>query len=195
MSGASTISVVIPCRNMGAYVGAAIDSVFAQTYAVHEVIVVDDKSEDNTLQVLESFGRRITVLKGPGRGSSVARNLGILAATGDHIAFLDADDLWLPHKLERQAKLLSAECGFVFADWYRSDSPDKPGAVSNTLDGVSCFAVVSGMRCFAVGNWSNDVTGSPFYTLTERWNGTGWVIVASPNVSGQIADFRAQLNT
>jgi glycosyltransferase involved in cell wall biosynthesis len=128
MSGASTISVVIPCRNMGAYVGAAIDSVFAQTYAVHEVIVIDDKSEDNTLQVLESFGRRITVLKGPGRGSSVARNLGILAATGDHIAFLDADDLWLPHKLERQVKLLSAECGFVFADWYRSDNPDNPGA-------------------------------------------------------------------
>jgi len=128
MIGPLKISVVIPCRNMGAYVGAAIDSVFAQTYAAHEVIVIDDKSEDSTLQVLESFGRRITVLKGPGRGSSVARNLGILAATGDHIAFLDADDLWLPHKLERQAKLLSAECGFVFSDWYRSDSPDKPGA-------------------------------------------------------------------
>jgi glycosyltransferase involved in cell wall biosynthesis len=128
MSGASTISVVIPCRNMAAYVGAAIDSVFAQTHAVHEVIVIDDNSEDNTLQVLESFGRRITVLKGPGRGSSVARNLGILAATGDHIAFLDADDLWLPHKLERQVKLLSAECGFVFSDWYRSDNPDNPGA-------------------------------------------------------------------
>jgi glycosyltransferase involved in cell wall biosynthesis len=73
MSDASTISVVIPCRNMGAYVGAAIDSVFAQTYAVHEFIVIDDKSEDNTLQVLESFGRRITVLKGQGRGSSVTK--------------------------------------------------------------------------------------------------------------------------
>jgi hypothetical protein len=69
--------------------------------------------------------------------------------------------------------------------WAITPSPNKPGALSNTLDGVSCFAVVSGMRCFAVGNWSNDVTGSPFYTLTERWNGTGWVIVASPNVSGQ----------
>jgi glycosyltransferase involved in cell wall biosynthesis len=128
MSGAATISVVIPCRNMGAYVGAAVDSVIAQTHPVHEVIVIDDKSEDNTLQVLESFGSRITVLKGPGMGSSVARNLGILAATGDHIAFLDADDLWLPHKLERQVKLLSAKCGFVFSDWYRSDSPDNPGA-------------------------------------------------------------------
>jgi glycosyltransferase involved in cell wall biosynthesis len=130
MSGPLTISVVIPCRNMGAYVGAAIDSAFAQTYPVHEVIVIDDKSEDTTLQVLESFGRRITVLRGPGRGSSVARNLGILAASGDHIAFLDADDLWLPHKLEQQTKLLSAQCGFVFSDWYRSDNPDKQGAPS-----------------------------------------------------------------
>jgi glycosyltransferase involved in cell wall biosynthesis len=128
ISGAPTISVVIPCRNMGAYVGAAIDSVFAQTYAVHEVIVIDDKSDDDTLQVLESFGTRITVLKGPGRGSSVARNLGILAATGDHIAFLDADDLWLPNRLEKQVKLLSGECGFVFSDWYRNDNPDDLGA-------------------------------------------------------------------
>jgi glycosyltransferase involved in cell wall biosynthesis len=128
VSGAPTISVVIPCRNMGAYVGAAIDSVFAQAYAVHEVIVIDDKSDDDTLQVLESFGARITVLEGPGRGSSVARNLGILAATGDHVAFLDADDLWLPSRLEQQVKLLSAACGFVFSDWYRNDSPDNPGA-------------------------------------------------------------------
>ena len=128
MSGALTISVVIPCRNMGAYVGAAIDSVFAQTYAVHEVIVIDDKSQDNTLQVLESFGRRVTVLKGPGMGSSVARNLGILAASGDHVAFLDADDYWLPTKIEKQVKLLNADCGFVFTDWFRSESPDNPSA-------------------------------------------------------------------
>jgi glycosyltransferase involved in cell wall biosynthesis len=122
------ISVVIPCRNMGAYVGAAIESVFAQTYAVHEVIVVDDGSEDDTLRVLQSFGSRVTVLRGPGRGSSVARNLGILAASGDHIAFLDADDLWMPHKLARQIQLLSADCGFVFSDFYRSESPENPGA-------------------------------------------------------------------
>lgn len=122
------ISVIIPCRNMGAFVGAAIDSVFGQTHGVHEVIVVDDRSEDNTAQVLATFDGRITVLEGPGEGSSVARNLGILASTGDHIAFLDADDLWLPTKIEKQVKLLNADCGFVFADWYRSESPDNPSA-------------------------------------------------------------------
>jgi len=100
-----------------------VESVFAQTYPVHEVIVIDDNSDDNTCEVLRAFGSRITALKGPGKGSSVARNLGILVATGDHIAFLDADDLWLPHKLEQQIKLLSDDCGFVFADWYRSDNP------------------------------------------------------------------------
>jgi glycosyltransferase involved in cell wall biosynthesis len=126
VNGTPEISVIIPCRNMGAFVGAAIDSVFAQTHGVHEVIVVDDRCEDNTAQVLATFYGRVTVLEGPGRGSSVARNLGILASTGDHIAFLDADDLWLPAKIEKQVKLLNADRGFVFADWYRSESPDNP---------------------------------------------------------------------
>jgi len=127
MSGQPKISVIIPCRNMGAYLREAIESVFAQTFPVHEVIVIDDESTDNTWEVLQSFGKRIVALKGPGRGSSIARNLGILVATGDHIAFLDADDLWLPQKLEQQVRLLSDECGFVFADWYRSDNPRDPG--------------------------------------------------------------------
>jgi glycosyltransferase involved in cell wall biosynthesis len=155
MIGPLKISVVIPCRNMGAYVGAAIDSVFAQTYAAHEVIVIDDKSEDSTLQVLESFGRRITALRGPGRGSSVARNLGILAATGDHIAFLDADDLWLPHKLERQAKLLSAECGFVFADWYQNDHPLLPAGSIRTM-----------LRAYGLRFCRNTATRRPWISRT-----------------------------
>jgi len=127
MSVVPKISVVIPCRNMGAFVGAAIESILSQTHPVHEIIVVDDSSEDNTWHVITSFGERVKALKGPGKGSSIARNRAILAATGDHIAFLDADDLWLPHKLERQIPLLSPDCGFVFGDWYRSECPERPG--------------------------------------------------------------------
>lgn len=112
---------------MGKYVGAAIESILAQTRPVHEILVVDDGSHDDTLEVLRAYSAHARVLHGSGKGSAVARNLGILAATGDHIAFLDADDLWLPNKIERQVAALDPEHGFVFSDFYRESDPNAPG--------------------------------------------------------------------
>jgi len=110
---------------MGSYVRQAIDSVLSQTQPVHEILVVDDNSTDETPRILKTYGDRIRVLAGPGIGSAVSRNIGILAATGEYIAFLDADDVWLSEKVRHQLQVMVSERGqFSFTDFYSGDSPD-----------------------------------------------------------------------
>ena len=82
----------------------AIDSVLNQDFGDYELIVVDDGSDDNTPEILGTYGKAITVLQQPNKGVSAARNNGIAEAAGQLIAFLDSDDLWLPGKLTAQVK-------------------------------------------------------------------------------------------
>ena len=97
-----TISVVIPAFNAGKFIRATIESVLAQTYPATEVIVVDDGSNDDTREVVRSFGEKVVLIEQRHSGVSAARNVAIQNANGEYIAFLDADDLWLPEKLEHQ---------------------------------------------------------------------------------------------
>ena len=92
-------SVVIPSYNRSAWLVAALESVFAQTEPPFEIIVADDGSTDDTLAVLEKYAGRVKTLTQCNAGPAAARNLGIGAATGDYIAFLDSDDLWFPWTL------------------------------------------------------------------------------------------------
>jgi glycosyltransferase involved in cell wall biosynthesis len=110
------ISVVIPAHNVAAYLGGAIESVRAQTLQPAEIIVVDDGSIDVTREVAELAGVR--VIAQPQSGVSNARNAGVAAASSPWIALLDADDRWLPDKLERQwqAHLLAPEARFLASD-------------------------------------------------------------------------------
>jgi len=101
------ISVVIPTHNRAKLLERALHSVQQQTHAPYEVIVVNDGSEDQTRQLVEQKFPHYRHLYQPNRGVSSARNLGILAARGDWIAFLDSDDEWLPGKLEAQRQQLS----------------------------------------------------------------------------------------
>jgi len=102
------VSVVIPTHNRASLLARAIRSVLGQTYQNLEVIVVDDGSTDGTREVVRSFqDSRIDYLFcQKNRGSPAARNLGLRAARGKYIAFLDDDDEWKPHKLERQVRAL-----------------------------------------------------------------------------------------
>jgi glycosyltransferase involved in cell wall biosynthesis len=92
-------SVVIPTYNRSAWLVEAIESVFAQSEPPFEIIVADDGSTDDTLAVLEKYGDRVKVLTQRNVGPAMARNLGIAAARGDYVAFLDSDDLWFPWTL------------------------------------------------------------------------------------------------
>ena len=101
-----TVSVVIPTYNCAETLERALQSVFGQTYACEEVIVVNDCSTDSTEDLLRGFAGRIkTINTGARSGAAAARNMGIDAAKGKYVAFLDADDLWLPEKIERQMEV------------------------------------------------------------------------------------------
>lgn len=95
------ISIIIPVYNGANFILEAIDSVLQQTHKNVDIIVIDDCSTDNTLAILANSKTVFTLLKLPhNQGASAARNMGLEHATGDYIAFLDADDLWSPYFLE-----------------------------------------------------------------------------------------------
>jgi glycosyltransferase involved in cell wall biosynthesis len=103
------ISVIIATYNYGCYVCAAVESALAQTYPSIEIIVVDDGSTDDTQERLRMFGPQVRCLVQKNSGVSTARNRGINAATGEYLAFLDADDQFHPQKLELQMKQFSGD--------------------------------------------------------------------------------------
>jgi GT2 family glycosyltransferase len=108
------ISVVIPAYNAEGLIGAAIESVLAQTRPVKEIVVVDDGSTDGTGETARRYGSTVRLLRQENAGPSAARNRGIEAATGEWIAFVDTDDLWLPHKVEAEQEVLAAAPGLAW---------------------------------------------------------------------------------
>jgi GT2 family glycosyltransferase len=119
-SGRPVVSVVIPAYNSANFIGETLDSVFAQTFADYEVIVVNDGSPD-TLElerVLALYMNRIVYLKQENSGPARARNEAIARAAGEYVAFLDSDDLWTPEYLAAQVRALNddASLALVCAD-------------------------------------------------------------------------------
>ncbi|MFL6198017.1 MAG: glycosyltransferase family 2 protein [Thermoanaerobaculia bacterium] len=117
------VSVVVPVFNAERFLAEAIESVIAQTWPDWELLLADDGSTDRSPEIARSYEKtgRIRCLEHPGRanrGESATRNLGLRAGKGDLFAFLDADDVWLPEKLERQVPLLLArpEAGWLYGN-------------------------------------------------------------------------------
>lgn len=117
-------SVIIPTYNSAEFLTQAVQSILDQTYRNFEVIVVDDGSTDGTENFLRPFDGRIQYLYQENRGPSAARNAGITAAKGEYICFLDADDLWLPRKLQLQVSFMEGhrDVGLIFSDHEEFDS-------------------------------------------------------------------------
>jgi len=109
MTETPKVSVIIPTYNYGRFVCQAVDSVLAQTWPNIEVIVIDDGSTDDTADRLKPYADKIRYIYQPNRGLSGARNAGIREAAGEYVAFLDADDLWTPQKIEAQMALVAAQ--------------------------------------------------------------------------------------
>ncbi|TDC67643.1 glycosyltransferase family 2 protein [Streptomyces hainanensis] len=121
------VSVVMPVYNSAATLGAAIRSVLTQTHSDLELLVTDDKSSDDSMDLLMEFARqddRVRPESAPERGGAGrARNLAIERAKGDYIAFLDSDDMWLPEKTERQVEFAAAgEAPLTFTSYYKMDA-------------------------------------------------------------------------
>jgi glycosyltransferase involved in cell wall biosynthesis len=161
----SLTSVIIPTYQCAQFIVEAIESVLAQTYKACEIIVVDDGSKDDTLRVLEHYQDRIVLISQENKGLPAARNVGIKASQGEFIAFLDADDVWLPDKLEKQIPLFQQnnEVGLVCSDIYYFDDvgkksftafeqvPPRAGSVSETIfvrSFIPMPSVVVRRKCF-----------------------------------------------
>lgn len=131
---APLVSVVIPAYNCEHYLARAISSALAQTYRGIECIVVNDGSTDGTADVIASFGDRIRSVTQPNGGASAARNAGIGMARGAYVAFLDADDYWLPTKIANQIEVFRRHPGLVLVScdfsWERPG--DTTGATMAT---------------------------------------------------------------
>jgi glycosyltransferase involved in cell wall biosynthesis len=100
------ISCIIPLYNAEKYLAETLDSVIAQDWPLHEIIVVDDGSTDDSRRVLDRYADFVRLIEQPHAGVAAARNRGLRVATGDVIAFQDSDDLWPPGRLRRLAESL-----------------------------------------------------------------------------------------
>ena len=109
------VSVVIPVCNAEQYLEDTLKSVFAQTYPHIEIIAVDDGSKDRSVDILESYSDRLVLIKQKNSSAAAARNRGVREAKGKWIAFLDADDLWSPDKIQRQLDACG-DCVWSYTD-------------------------------------------------------------------------------
>ncbi len=132
-AGRPLVSVVVAARNASATVERAVRSLLAQTYSSLEIVVVDDASEDGTLDVVRGLGDpRVRWLRSDARGGAArARNLGLAAATGAYLAFQDADDVSHPERIERQLGALLAQRAAVCVCNSLRESPDGRRVIVN----------------------------------------------------------------
>lgn len=137
------MSVVVPAWNAERFLRDAVRSALEQSYPVHEVVIVDDGSTDATATVAEELSAlddRVRLVRRVNGGPGAARDEGIAQVTGTLVALLDADDVWLPEKLERQVAVLA------------DDDAEHVGAVfciaQNVFDGVPPAGPVEPMRAY-----------------------------------------------
>ena len=136
------VSIITPSHNAEKFIALTIESVLAQTYQEWEMIVVDDLSSDNTVQVIEDYAQndpRIKLIKLEQKsGPAVARNRAIEASRGQYIAFLDADDLWMPEKLEKQISfMIKHDLAFTYSSYKVINVEDEALTTFVTLPEIS----------------------------------------------------------
>ena len=146
------VSVVIPAYNSERYIAEAVNSALSQDYPNIEVLVIDDGSTDRTVEVVQQFAHKVKLLQQENQGSASARNLGISEARGKYIAFLDADDVWIPQKVQIQIVAMETN-GFKMAYsrfiwWHPDANGNHPSAVEETAlqnnSNISSAALVTG---------------------------------------------------
>jgi glycosyltransferase involved in cell wall biosynthesis len=156
-----TITTIIPAYRAAHTIARALDSVLGQSCPPQEIIVVDDGSPDDLAGAVYPYRDRVTLFRKPNGGAASTRNLGLDRARGELIAFLDADDYWEPHKLERQLALFRAhpEIGLTSSRWF-TQMPQGPRVAPPVCTDDDFDRVVS-----ATGNHA-------FSVATKMWTST-----------------------
>ena len=173
-----TVTAAIPVRDGEAYLAEAIESVLAQSRPCDQVIVVDNGSTDASAAVALGFGLTVEVVAEPRPGVGAARNAAIAASQGDFVAFLDADDLWQPDKIERQLAAFAArpELQLVFGHVRQFADPGLSAAEAGALripaesqPGLHLGAMLARRTAVdAIGPWPEDVRVSDGLTFFLR---------------------------
>jgi glycosyltransferase involved in cell wall biosynthesis len=173
------VSVVIPLYNKGKYIERALFSVLNQTLSSYEIIVVDDGSHDDGCEKvnrLVSSNRNIRLLKQKNSGPGAARNKGLAAATGKYIAFLDADDEWLPSFLEKAIAMLEDKAvnatvvftGFYYSPGMRRNDTGQFGELNSVIE-LSYESDVSFVRKLLAFHWTCSAIMQT--AVLRRWGG------------------------
>jgi glycosyltransferase involved in cell wall biosynthesis len=171
------VSVIIPTYNCGKFIEQSIDSVLKQTYKNKEIIVVDDGSTDDTPLKMSKYGDNIFYIRQNNQGPSKARNIGMDYSKGEYLAFLDADDVWYPRKLEMQIECFRKvqEIGLVFTDFSRIDM--EGNIVQDRYEqyafaifqdyGLSIDKIFKGKRAILIDDFKQLYFGDVFYHLCK----------------------------
>ncbi len=143
-AAAPPVDAIITCHNYGRFLGEAIESVLAQDHPNLRIVVVDDGSTDETAAVAAAYaGRGVRYLHAPQGGAGQARNAGLRATSSPLVAFLDADDAWLPHRVAAGVEHLERHPGaaLVAAHAFACDEAMRPSSVVHALRGPACGSV------------------------------------------------------
>lgn len=203
VSSAITVSVLVPSFNHGPFLRECIDSVLSQDYPGVEVIVVDDGSTDNSIEILREYGDRITLIQQSRGRQARARNLGLEIAKGDLIAFLDSDDRYLPGRISSAVDVFmeDPEAVLVWGDYRLIDGSNKvfstcrwkPCRADFRLELIAgnpiCNATVTVRKetLLAIGGFEE--------SLARACDGLAWYIIAARggkfvHVAKELVDYR-----
>jgi len=170
---APLVSVVTPVYNAQKFVGSCIDSVLAQSYPNWEMLIVDDASKDQSAVIIKQYAEsdnriKLTSLK-ENRGAAYCRNLATEQARGEYIAFLDADDVWFPQKLQTQLDLMyKEECKVCFSSYTKIDESGR--ALGIMVEALASLTFEKELRNNYVGN------------LTGIYNAEALGKIIAPNI-------------
>jgi glycosyltransferase involved in cell wall biosynthesis len=157
MSKKDLVSVIMPNYNGAKYISEAIESVISQTYPFWELIIVDDCSTDNSVNIIDEYvakDKRTKLIKLPNNtGTAIARNTGIEVAIGQYIAFLDCDDVWLPYKLQKQVQFMrDNDIALTYSAYYVIDEYGNVKGIRNIKERISYKDLLK-------TNWIGNLTG------------------------------------
>lgn len=124
------VSIITPNYNASKYIAATVESVLNQTYSNWELLIIDDCSTDNSVEIIKTFQKKDERIKlielTQNVGPAVVRNKGISEAQGCYLTFIDSDDIWLTNFIEISIRKVKNSTGFVFASYHRFDEDLKP---------------------------------------------------------------------
>lgn len=159
-------AVIIPVYNGARTLARALDSVLAQTYPAHEIIVVDDGSYDTSAEIAARYGEPVRLLRQENSGVSAARNAGVAAASAEWLCFLDADDWYYPERLERHARMIERDATLDFLtadfDYVDFDGRHLRRSMESTPSGRKVLAQASADEAVMEGDVLGDFVAQHF---------------------------------